>query len=66
MAKKRMKKKGMADLTFTCTSNEPYDRHHYKLVYKSGKEITYESWEQVQVHWFNSSAFLDHIEVLDK
>ena len=52
---------------FEQTSDKPYDRHRYKLVGISKKEIIFDSWEQVQSCWFQSpSQFLSHIEVLDK
>ena len=32
---------------FSQTSNEPYDRHHYRIVYKDRSAVV-ESWEEVQ------------------
>ena len=37
---------------FTKTSNEPYDRHKYKLTFPDGHSMIVESYEQVQVMWF--------------
>ena len=37
---------------FTETSNEPYDRHKYKLTFPDGHSMIVESYEQVQVMWF--------------
>ena len=37
---------------FTCTSAEPYDRHHYRLNFSDGTHRIYESWDQVQAEWF--------------
>jgi hypothetical protein len=52
--------------TFKQTCDKPYLRHHYKLVYDSGKEVIFDNYEDAQVTWFQHSGnFLSHIEVLD-
>ena len=52
---------------FTVTSDEPYDRHTYKVVYHGGKEKVVDSWEEVQSIWWNSvSYFVSHVEVMDR
>ena len=52
---------------FSQTSNEPYDRHHYRIVYKDRSAVV-ESWEEVQEYWWNNSRKfeLPVIEVIDK
>ena len=52
---------------FQQTSNEPYDRHHYVLVLKTGQAYTYEDYEQLRAAWFNSSGSgnLSHVVVTD-
>ena len=52
---------------FSQTSNEPYDRHHYRIVYKDRSAVV-ESWEEVQEYWWNNSRRfeLPDIEVIDK
>ena len=52
---------------FSQTSNEPYDRHHYRIVYKD-RSFVVESWEEVQEYWWNNSRRfeLPVIEVIDK
>ena len=52
---------------FSQTSNGPYDRHHYKIVYKD-RSFVVESWEEVQEYWWNNSHKfeLPVIEVIDK
>lgn len=53
---------------FTQTCDKPYDRHHYKVVFKDGRKVVYcESWEQAQATWFQWSGMrvLDHIEVCE-
>lgn len=53
--------------TFQQTSNEPYVRHDYKLVYEDGKEVVFDNYEDVQRIWFQYGGnFLSHVEVLDK
>lgn len=52
--------------TFKQTSDEPYLRHHYKLVYNNGREVIFDNYEDVQVTWFKTAGqFLSHVEVLD-
>ena len=51
---------------FSQTSDEPYDRHHYKIVYKRSSFVV-TSWDEVQEHWWNKTIFEKPvIEVLDK
>ena len=46
---------------FRQTSDEPYDRHKYKVVYHGGEEKIVESWEEVQSIWWNTiSYFVSH------
>lgn len=52
--------------SFTQTSDLPYDRHRYKLVYTNGQSIIFESYQEVREAWWNTpSNFANHIEVLD-
>lgn len=50
---------------FEETCQKPYDRHRYRLHYKSGKIEEIDDWMYVQAKWFNGSPFMSHIEVLD-
>ena len=53
--------------TFSQTSNEPYVRHDYKLIYENGNQVIFDNYEDVQLFWFQRGGnFLSHIEVLDK
>lgn len=55
--------------TFRQTSNEPYDRHSYKLYLKNGKTVIFDDYEEAQVYWFTHGQvpdYLDVIEILDK
>jgi len=52
---------------FKQTSNEPYLRHDYKVVFEDGKTVVFDNYEDAQLLWWNRSGnFLSHIEVLDK
>ena len=56
---------------FTQTSDKPYDRHQYRVVYHCGdfgcEYKIVDSWEEVQELWWNSiPQFISHVEVLDK
>ena len=50
---------------FQQTSNDPYLRHHYKVVSANGDEIIFDNFEDVQLTWWNKGPFLSHVEVLD-
>ena len=52
---------------FRQTSDEPYDRHNYKVVLINGQSVIVDAWDLAQAIWFqNPAQFLSHIEVLDK
>jgi hypothetical protein len=52
---------------FKQTSDEPYLRHDYKVIFENGEEVIFDNYEDVQVTWFqNGGNFLSHIEVLDR
>ena len=52
---------------FAQTSDEPYDRHDYEIVYSNSQSVIVDSWGAVRALWFEAPAqFLSHIEVLDK
>tara|TARA_Y100000004_G_scaffold158759_1_gene185241 strand:- start:331 stop:555 length:225 start_codon:yes stop_codon:yes gene_type:complete len=53
---------------FTQTSDGPYDRHKYKLIFKNRKAIIFDDWETLRNTWFNMSGMkqLHRVEVLDK
>ena len=53
---------------FSQTSNELYDRHHYKIVCNT-KSFVVESWNEVQEWWWNNynlPTFDAVVHVLDK
>jgi len=52
---------------FAQTSDEPYDRHRYKVVFTGADPVIVDEWEQANLIWFQTpSLFKSHIEVLDK
>ena len=52
---------------FIVTSDEPYDRHNYKVIRSDGESVVVDSWELAREIWWNTPSFqLSHIEVLDK
>ena len=52
---------------FKQTSDLPYDRHNYKLVFTNNQWEVYDAWELVQARWFQvPPQFKSHIEILDK
>ena len=53
---------------FAQTSNELYDRHHYKIVCQN-KSFVVESWDEVQEYWWNNChlpTFDAVVHVIDK
>lgn len=52
--------------TFKQTSDKPYLRHHYKLVYSNGQSVVFDNYADVWAAWSQTpSEFVSHIEVLD-
>jgi len=55
-------------MTFTQTSDAPYDRHRYKVVHNDGKELIFDSWAEAQAYWFHryQMGHLKFIVTLDQ
>ena len=52
---------------FNQTSEDPYDRHTYRLHLSNGEYRDFNSWEETAGAWFQLPAlFTSHVEVLDK
>ena len=52
---------------FEQTSDEPYDRHDYRLVLNNGESVQTDVYEDIKAAWFQLPAlFKSHIDVLDK
>lgn len=52
--------------TFTTYCDKDYDKHHYKIVFKNGKSITYIEYEVMRYHWYQFRKEASHVEVIDK
>jgi hypothetical protein len=50
---------------FTQTSNDPYIRHKYKLVYKNKKAVIFDNYQDVQSAWYDGGQNSNYIEVLN-
>jgi hypothetical protein len=52
---------------FEQTSDEPYVRHEYKLVYSNDQSVVFDNYEDLRRSWWETpDQFLSHVEVLDK
>lgn len=53
--------------TFAQTSDKPYDRHDYKVIFSTGNSVVFDNYEDVQRVWFQTpNQLLEYVEVLDK
>jgi len=51
---------------FSQTSDLPYDRHFYRIVFTNGKSIVVDDYEQMRLFWFQyDSNMLSHVDVID-
>ena len=53
---------------FAQTSDEPYDRHQYQVVFNDGQQsITFDDYEQMRSYWFgwSKTKHLSHVIVND-
>jgi len=51
---------------FAQTSDLPYDRHFYRIVFTNGKSIVVDDYEQMRLFWFQyDSKMLSHVDVID-
>jgi hypothetical protein len=51
---------------FEQTSDAPYDRHTYRIVFTNGNTEDYPSWDVMRARWFAvSGMYLSHVEVID-
>jgi len=51
---------------FEVSSEDPYIRHHYKVVDANGDSVILDNWQDTAVLWWNMKTFLSHIEVLNQ
>ena len=48
------------------TSDQPYNRHKYKLVFVDGRSIVFEDYTQMKDTWRQFSEVCSHVVVVDK
>ena len=52
--------------THTLTSDQPYNRHKYKLVFVDGRSIVFDDYSQMKQTWMQFSQVCSHVDVVDK
>ena len=52
--------------THTFTSDQPYNRHKYKLVFVDGRSIVFDDYSQMKQTWMQFSQVCSHVDVVDK
>ena len=52
--------------THTYTSDDPYNRHKYKIVFVDGRSIVFEDYTQMKETWRQFSQVCSHVVVVDK
>ena len=52
--------------THTYTSDDPYNRHKYKIVFVDGRSIVFEDYTQMKDTWRQFSEVCSHVVVVDK
>ena len=52
---------------FTSTSDEPYDRHTYKIILSDGRYKDFKDYEHMRAYWMQTTQIygLNRVEVLD-
>ena len=50
---------------FEVSSEDPYLRHHYKVVDVNGDSVVLDNWQDTAVLWWNMKTFLSHVEILN-
>lgn len=55
-------------VTFTQTSDVPYDRHDYIVYFTDGNYRLFNNWEDANAFWFQfmGMGIMSHVEVLNK
>ena len=51
---------------FTSTSEKPYDRHKYKIIFKNGKSVILEDYQTMKNMWYQWRNEISNVEVLDE
>ena len=48
------------------TSDQPYNRHKYKLVFVDGRSIVFDDYSQMKKTWMQFSQVCSHVDVIDQ
>ena len=49
----------------TFTSDQPYNRHKYKLVFSDGRSIVFDDYSKMKGAWSQFSEVCSHVVVVD-
>ena len=52
--------------THTFTSDQPYNRHKYKLVFVDGRSVVIDDYETMKQAWWKYNQVVSHVNVVDK
>ena len=50
----------------TFTSDQPYNRHKYKLVFVDGRSIVFDDYSKMKGAWSQFSEVCSHVVVVDQ
>ena len=48
------------------TSDKPYNRHKYQLVFVDGRSILFDDYEKMKQAWWQYNQVASHVDVVDK
>ena len=48
------------------TSDQPYNRHKYQLVFVDGRSILFDDYEKMKQAWWQYNQVASHVNVVDK
>ena len=48
------------------TSDKPYNRHKYQLVFTDGRSILFDDYSKMKQTWMQFSQVCSHVNVVDK
>ena len=48
------------------TSDQPYNRHKYKLVFVDDRSIVFDDYSKMKQTWMQFSQVCSHVDVVDK
>ena len=50
----------------TFTSDQPYNRHKYELVFIDGRSVVIDDYSAMREAWFQHTSVCSHVNVVDK